>query len=69
MKLLATVLMVFLFAALGNAYAQAPALPTLPQKTVSLHPAYAGYLHLPDPYDRLKLHTQRRKVRKLNHRC
>ena len=28
--------MIFLFAALGNVYAQAPTLPTLPQKTVSL---------------------------------
>jgi hypothetical protein len=32
----ATVLMIFLLTALGNAYAQAPAQPTLPQKTVSL---------------------------------
>lgn len=36
LKIPATVLMIFQFAALGNVYAQAPTQPTLPQKTVSL---------------------------------
>jgi hypothetical protein len=36
LKNAATVLMLFLFAPLGNVYAQGPTQPTLPQKTVSL---------------------------------
>ena len=36
MKKPATVLVILLFAALGNVHAQAPILPTLPQKTMSL---------------------------------
>lgn len=39
--------MTFLFATLGNVYAQAPALPTLPQKTVSLTQPLQGTSNCP----------------------